>query len=69
MLLIRRAYHECLKVWSPPLSQAVSDLPFIVHTMRSVELSGIGWWRKAVVQTLLETFNLVFARFQVISRT
>ena len=30
--------HKSLEIWSPPLSEAVSNLPLIVDTMRTIKL-------------------------------
>lgn len=60
-------HHERLKVGSPPLCQAVTDLPVVVHTVRRVELARIRRWRESLVQATLQTFDLVFAGFQVVS--
>lgn len=59
-------HHERLKVRPPPLREAVSNLPLVVHAVRRVELLRVRGWRKAVVQALLQAFNLVLARLEVV---
>jgi hypothetical protein len=60
-------YHERLEIGSPPLSQAISDLPFIIDAMRRVELLGLFWRGEPVVEPGFETVNLVFTGFEVVA--
>ena len=61
-------HHEGLEVRAPPLREAVSNLPLVIHTVRRIELSGVGGGRKPFVQTLLQSLNFVFAWLQVVAR-
>lgn len=65
----RRAHHERLKVGSPPLRQAISDLPLVVNAMGRVELARIDGRREAVVESALEPLDLVFAWLQIVARS
>jgi len=47
--------HKGLEVWPPPLRQAVSDLPVIVHAVRIIELQRPLWRRESIVEALLQT--------------
>jgi hypothetical protein len=58
--------HECFKVWPPPLSQGVADLPLIVDTFAR-ELGAD--WRKPLVQACLETLGFVIFGEEVVSRS
>ena len=62
-------HHEGLEVRPPPLRETVTNFPLVVHSVRRVELPRIRWWREALVQTLLQTLDLVLARLQVVSRS
>ena len=62
-------HHECFEVRTPPLCKTVADFPLVVHPVRRVELPRIRRWRKALVQTLLQTLDLVLARLEVVSRS
>lgn len=59
-------HHERLEVRPPPLREAVPNLPLVVHAVRRVELLRVRGWRKAVVQALLQAFNLVLPRLEVV---
>ena len=61
-------YHESLKVRSPPLGKAVSDLPIIVYAMRRVKLSRISRRGKTVVESFLQSLDFIFTRFEVVAR-
>ena len=60
-------HHEGLKVRSPPLREAVTNFPIVVHTMRRVELPRVRRWREAFVQPAFEAVDLVLSGFQVVS--
>ena len=57
--------HESLEVWSPPLCQRVSNLPFIINTF-SRELTPHR--RQPLIQPHLEPLDLVIFRFQIVTR-
>ena len=63
------ADHESLEIWSPPLSETVTNLPFIVYTVRAVELLRLLWRSEPDVQATLEAFYLIFAGFKVVTRS
>lgn len=60
---MKGADHESFKIRSPPLSQTVTNFPLIVDTMSAIELLGVGWRSKAIVEALFQTFDLVLAGF------
>ena len=64
----RSTHHKCLEVRTPPLGEAVTNLPFIVDAMRRVELPRVRWRREPVIQTLLQSLNLIFSGLQVVTR-
>ena len=49
------------------MRETVSDLPIVVDAMRRVELARLGRRCKALVESTFETFDFVFARFEVIA--
>lgn len=61
-------HHEGLEVRAPPLSEAITNLPLVVHTVRRVELPGIGRRRKAFVQTPLQSVDFVLSGLQIVAR-
>lgn len=62
------AHHERLEVWPPPLGQAVTDLPVVVHAMRRVELARLRGRSEAIIQSALEALDLVFTWLEVVAR-
>lgn len=62
------SHHEGLEIWSPPLSQTITDLPVVIYAVGGVELAGFGGRGQAVIQSPLQTINFVFARFEVVPR-
>ena len=61
------AHHEGLEIRSPPLREAVANLPVVVHAMRRVELPRVRRWREAFVQPAFEAVDLVLSGLQVVS--
>ena len=62
-------HHEYFKVRTPPLGEAVSNLPVVVDPVGGVELTRVTRWGQPVIQTTLEALQLIFAGFQVVTRT
>ena len=62
-------HHECFKVRMPPLGEAVPNFPVVVDPVGGVELTRVTRWGQPVVQTSLEALQLIFAGFQVVTRT
>jgi hypothetical protein len=56
-------HHECFKIRTPPLGEAVSDFPVVVDPVGCVELARVTRWSQAVIQATLEALQLVFAGF------
>ena len=56
-------HHECFKIRTPPLGEAVSNLPVVVDPVGCVELARVTRWSQAVIQATLEALQLVFAGF------
>ena len=56
--------HESLKVGPPPLCKSVADFPVIINTFAGELRSNRC---KALIQSLLETFNFIVLVVQVIT--
>ena len=60
------SHHEGLEIWSPPLSQTITDLPVVIYAVGGVELAGFGGRGQAVIQPSLQTVNFVFTRLEIV---
>jgi len=60
--------HKCFKVRTPPLGEAVPNLPVVVDPVGGVELTRVTRWGQPVIKTTLEALQLIFAGFQVVTR-
>lgn len=59
--------HKSFKIRSPPLGQTVTDFPFVVEAVGTVELLGMGWGSKTVIQAFFKAFYFVFAGLEVVA--
>jgi len=59
--------HKSFKIRSPPLGQTVTDFPFAVEAVGTVELLGMGWGSKTVIQAFFKAFYFVFAGLEVVA--
>ena len=64
----RRSHHERLEIRPPPLSQTISNLPVVIHTMSRVELARFRGRGQAFIQPPLQTVDFVFTRFEIVPR-
>ena len=60
------SHHKSLKIRPPPLSQTITDLPVVIHTVGRVKLAGFGGRGQAVIQPPLQPVDLVFTRLEII---
>ena len=57
--------HECFKVWSPPLSEGVTDVPIGVPSVRGNAIGRL--WGEALIQSVLEATDLLGRGREVVS--